>query len=112
MQAEPPRDAKRKPMICRRGFNAIEEVFRKKVQQRDQKQIPEHRAQVKAERTVATPQRIVQRQRSRDDRAIALIGGQHAERGRIGEDALHVAEGTHRRIVRDRVEVVEMKAVR
>ncbi len=111
MQSEPRRHPQRQPAVRRRHPHPVEDALREQSGHRQQQQEPDHRAQVKPEHVVSTPQRVIQRQRRCHHRPVRLIRRQHAERRRVREDSRQISQGAHRRVVRHRMEVVEVEAV-
>ena len=60
---------------------------------------------------ISMPQRIVQRQRSRNHRPVRLVGRKHGKRARICKKTRHVMQRPYRRIIHHRMGIVEVKSV-
>ena len=83
-------------------------------QQPEQRDLKDERREIrhlKPERLEPAPERVIDRQRHRDDRPVRLIRGQRAERRRIGEEPRDIIEAPDEGVIDDRVRVVEVEPV-
>ena len=72
---------------------------------------PEERGEVEKERHIPFPQAVIDGQRGRHDRAIHLACRVHAEVGRIGEKARHIAQIPDEAVLDDGMGIVKVESV-